>query len=204
MADDADDSRCAPNIDNHRLADRILIWKISPREDAINYDYLRGFDGIVRVKKTSFKKRNSHRLQIIRARPKHQQSRSFRCRSKFLRARPERSAVILLAERNNICKVGRLDSGNFANALDQLTIGDADVRRICIHRRRKSNLECDDVLRVEPEIDIPKMVNGAEKKTGANEQHKRQRHLNDNEGALGAMMSAGRLAARILQNTLYI
>ena len=36
-------------------------------------------------------------------------------------------AVIFTAERNNVGEVGRLNSGNFSNALDQLMIGNTNL-----------------------------------------------------------------------------
>jgi hypothetical protein len=99
----------------------------------------------------------------------------------------------------------RLQARNLRNGLWKLTKHRPDlIRRFLHYGRRKSQIETQDVLRIETPIHAPEVREAAKRQARAGQEHDRERQLRHYENGLYAMPRSARAAPAFLQSRMQV
>ena len=199
--DDADDllrRELHAAVEVHELPHRILVVEQPPHHGAVDDDHRRRGRIVARLEPAARHQPHAHRLQVVVA--DRADVRVVGVAAHLVRRAPrrhERAEVIDDPEqRPGVGVAGALHTGQAAQFGEQTL----DQRRLARRRvvLRHDEIEHQQARRIPAGVDAREPGEGVDQQAGADEQHRRHRHLRDDEhvaharvGATGAALSAG-------------
>src|SRR5215469_1382445 len=187
------------NVD--MLANGILAGEILLREAAVNHYDPRGVL-VVRIRdEAAAQKRNAHDLQILGLDKVLKRERQVHLAGwRRVSLYPKAILTVALHELRSLFYGDILRPWNAVHGRTQLLNKGADaMRRLLRQRRRRMDVERDDVMRIKSGIDSPELQQRASHKARADEQHEGQGHLTDHKGRLRARAIPGNRAPTVFQ-----